>query len=423
MDKYPTVKIGDCCRIEKGLTGIASTEPGEYPLVVTAFNRKSSKTYQFDTKAVCIPLVSSTGHGKKTLNWVHFQEGKFALGTILAAIIPNDPSALSAAFLHRYLQFNKDRKIVPLMKGAANVSLAIKDIAKIEIPIPPIEEQEWFIKLFNESNSYNDELLNEFKTQSNYLSILRQSILQEAIEGKLTAAWRMQNPVRKGDPATDAAALLEKIKQEKQKLIAGRKIKKEKPLAPISPEEISFELPEGWVWCRLGECAINKDGQRQPISQLEREMRSKVFPYYGASGIIDKIDGFTHEGKNLLIGEDGANLLSKSTPIAFVADGKYWVNNHAHVIGFNTEIMLRYFEIHINAIDLSPYVTGGFQPKLSQENLNHILIGFPPLSEQQAIVDRVNTLLAMVNDLEQQVKERKGIAEEMMQAVMREAFY
>ena len=142
MSNYPLVKIGDLCRIEKGQTGIQSALPGKYPLVTTGEERKSADSYQFDVAAVCIPLVSSTGHGKKSLNYVHYQEGKFALGTILAAVIPNDPQVLNAAYLQRYLQAYKDVTIVPWMKGAANVSLAMRDIARIEIPLPPIDEQQ-----------------------------------------------------------------------------------------------------------------------------------------------------------------------------------------------------------------------------------------------------------------------------------------
>ena len=107
--------IGELCEIVKGETGIMKAIPGQYPLVVTGADRKSSSTFQFDDEAVCIPLVSSTGHGHKSLNYVHYQSGKFALGTILAAVIPKDKSVLSAEYLQRYLQFNKDRVLVPLM--------------------------------------------------------------------------------------------------------------------------------------------------------------------------------------------------------------------------------------------------------------------------------------------------------------------
>ena len=125
--------IGELCSITKGSTGIMKAVPGPYPLVTTGPDRKSSSDYEFDDEAVCIPLVSSTGHGHKSLNYIHYQSGKFALGTILAAVIPKDKSILSAEYLQRYLFFFKDQLVVSLMRGAANVSLAIRDIAKIQV--------------------------------------------------------------------------------------------------------------------------------------------------------------------------------------------------------------------------------------------------------------------------------------------------
>lgn len=129
MSERKRAKIGDLCDIIKGETGLASAPPGPYPLVATGAERRTCSAWQFDTEAVCIPLVSSTGHGKKTLNYVHYQSGKFALGTILAAVIPKDPSVLTARFLHLYLSHFKNTVLVPLMKGAANVSLPMKELA------------------------------------------------------------------------------------------------------------------------------------------------------------------------------------------------------------------------------------------------------------------------------------------------------
>jgi type I restriction enzyme, S subunit len=181
--------------------------------------------------------------------------------------------------------------------------------------------------------------------------------------------------------------LLQEIKCAKENLISENKIKKESELLSIDKEEIQFSIPSNWIWCRLEEMSINCDGARIPISQVDREKRKKIYDYYGASGIIDKIDGYTHNGKYLLIGEDGANLIAKSTPIAFIAEGKFWVNNHAHVLKFIHDITFRYMEYCLNMIDIKPYISGGFQPKLSQKNLNNIPIPLPPLSEQRKIVD------------------------------------
>lgn len=186
MSEWKKVKIGDICRIVKGTTGIASAEPGEYPLVVTAEERKTCSSYQFDQEAVCIPLVSSSGHGRKSLKNVHYQSGKFALGTILCAVIPNKPEQLDTRFLHQYLQFYKDTILVPLMKGAANVSLSMKDIAAVEIPLPPIEKQRELSDLFITLQKNQKKLVAETEKQFEYTKQLRQNILQDAIEGKLT---------------------------------------------------------------------------------------------------------------------------------------------------------------------------------------------------------------------------------------------
>ena len=133
--------VKDLCELSKGKTPIQKAEPGDYPLVVTTSERKSCKTYQYDTAAVCIPLVSSRGHGVASLNHVYYQEGKFALGNILCAVVPTDENVLSAKYLYFYFECTKDYTLVPLMKGGANVSMHIPDIEKVKIPIPDIETQ------------------------------------------------------------------------------------------------------------------------------------------------------------------------------------------------------------------------------------------------------------------------------------------
>ena len=110
-------RLADCCWLEKGNTPIQKAIPGEYPLVVTTEERKSCNLYQFDAPTVCIPLVSSRGHGVACLNQVYYQEGKFALGNILCGVTPKDAQELSASYLYHYLNHKKDTLIVPLMKG------------------------------------------------------------------------------------------------------------------------------------------------------------------------------------------------------------------------------------------------------------------------------------------------------------------
>ena len=155
-------------------------------------------------------------------------------------------------------------------------------------------------------------------------------------------------------------------------------------------ELIQQLCPDGVEWKTLGEIAINRDRMRKPITASKRV--AGVYPYYGASGIVDYVDGYIFDGNYLLISEDGANLIARSTPIAFPISGKTWVNNHAHVLEFDSLITQRLVEIYLNSIDLSKYISGGAQPKLNQDNLNSILIPIPPLPIQEEIVRLLDQL-------------------------------
>ena len=140
----------------------------------------------------------------------------------------------------------------------------------------------------------------------------------------------------------------------------------------------------GWQMKTLDQIALNLDSKRIPITKSARV--SGKYPYYGASGIVDYVTDYIFEGDTLLVSEDGANLLARSTPIAFPASGKYWVNNHAHILKFDDMTTQRFVELYLDSIPLDEYVTGAAQPKLNQQALNSIPIPLPSLPEQQRIV-------------------------------------
>ena len=159
-----------------------------------------------------------------------------------------------------------------------------------------------------------------------------------------------------------------------------------------------YELPEGWCITNIEELLINRDGERKPVSAAIRsKQQNRIYDYYGAVGVIDKIDNFLFNERLLLIGEDGANLLSRSKDNAFFADGKYWVNNHAHVLDATNKELLDFVAMVINAMKLDDYITGSAQPKLSQDNLNKIHIALPPLQEQKQIVSGVEHWFSVID--------------------------
>jgi type I restriction enzyme, S subunit len=213
--------------------------------------------------------------------------------------------------------------------------------------------------------------------------------------------------VEQDDNDEPALALLDKIAAHKAALAKNGKLRGPTAVSPMSPDDHPRVLPSSWTWVRFGEIVVNRDGERIPVSKEERTTKAKTYDYYGASGVIDKIDGYLFDKPLLLIGEDGANLINRSTPIAFMARGQYWVNNHAHVLDGISEDFLRYIELHINAINLEPYVTGSAQPKMNQAKMNSIPIALPPLAEQKRIVAKVDELMALCDRLEAQQQERE----------------
>lgn len=146
-----------------------------------------------------------------------------------------------------------------------------------------------------------------------------------------------------------------------------------------------------WQMHPLGELTINHDGKRKPVKESDRKLGP--YPYYGASGVVDYVDDYLIDGDYLLIAEDGENLRTRQTPIAFMARGKSWVNNHAHIVTGNDRSDTRFLMYALQAADIGAYLTGAVMPKLTQGNLNKIPIPCPPtVDEQRAIAHILGTL-------------------------------
>ena len=217
--------------------------------------------------------------------------------------------------------------------GSAIRRIILKDLKRVKFPLPPLAEQKRIAAILDAANALRNqrrEALAQFDTllQSTFLDMF-------------------------GDPVTN---------------------------------------PKGWEVKSFGELVANEDGLRIPVKKSDRAQMAGEFPYYGASGVIDRVDDYLFEGDRLLIGEDGANLVARATPIAFIASGKYWVNNHAHVLAYNGEAELLFLATMINSIDIQKYVSGSAQPKLNQKNLNRILIPTPPLDLQHRFAGIVESV-------------------------------
>ena len=169
---------------------------------------------------------------------------------------------------------------------------------------------------------------------------------------------------------------------------------------------------------RFDEVTINFDKKRIPLSSAQREKRQGTFRYYGAQGVIDHVDDYIFDGTYLLIAEDGENLKSKKQNIAQVVDGQFWVNNHAHIVQGNAQCDTRFLCYLINSMDLSGYVTGSAQPKLSQANLNAVTLSLPTLAEQKRIVEYLYMLDQKI-DVNRQINDN---LEQQAQSYFQELF-
>jgi type I restriction enzyme M protein len=177
--------------------------------------------------------------------------------------------------------------------------------------------------------------------------------------------------------------------EDYQKVINGARVVVDnyRPRIPIHPD---------WPMVKLGSLAKNLDSRRVPITKGDR--KEGQFPYYGASGIVDHVAEYIFDEDILLISEDGANLLARSTPIAFSVSGKCWVNNHAHVLKFENPATQKFVEVYLNAISIDEFVTGAAQPKLNQQALNNIPIPIPDeIAIQQSITAEIEAEQVLVN--------------------------
>lgn len=171
-----------------------------------------------------------------------------------------------------------------------------------------------------------------------------------------------------------------------------------------------------WSIATLGDLTINHDTRRRPVKEADR--KPGPYPYYGASGVVDYVEDYLFEGDYLLIAEDGENLRTRQTPIAFMASGKFWVNNHAHIVTGNEKASTRYLQYALLSTEIHPYLTGAVMPKLTQGNMNKIVVPCPPRTVQDEIV----RVLGALDDRIALLRETNATLEAIAQALFKSWF-
>jgi type I restriction enzyme S subunit len=464
-DPSKFISLGQISRVEKGKTGIQKAKPGPYPLVVTAAERITADHYDFDGAAAIIPLVSSTGHGNASINRLHYQEGRFALGTILAAVLPHDPILFSARFLFEYLSAFKEELLVSRMSGTANVTLTLGRIEDVPVPlVPPVIQQQLaelmalcdameaarteretkrdrlatasFTRFktpdpetFRDDSLFALDILPTLTARPDQIKQLGQTILNLAVRGKLVP----QDPT--DEPAVE---LLKDIGKTRKKLNAEKRIPKSKELPSIDQVDLPFPVPSGWAWSMLGDlCYQVSDGPHFSPQYVSAE---EGVPFLSARNIrlgsfdlstVKYVSHADHEEFCKRIRPELGDIIytkGGTTGIAKINDLDLEFSVWVHLAVLRIEknrLCPRYVELALNSphcyAQSQRYTQGTSNFDLGLTRMIKITIPLPPLAEQHRIVAKVDELMALCDQLKTSLTSADETRRKLLDALLAEA--
>lgn len=361
---------------------------------------------------------------------------KDVIATIHYSSYEYNTEKIDIDFLRHFL---KSPEFIEALKeqvpGGIKTEIKPKHILPLKVCIPTnVEEQREVVAFLDQQNKTLETQSTELTHQLDLVKQLRQAFLREAMQGKLVPQDPNDEP---------ASVLLEKIKAEKDRLVKEKKIKKQKPLPPISEDEIPFEIPENWVWCRLGELIFDTEGGKSPNCQnvpaegdqwgvikttavqemIFLENENKILPekyVVNPRHIVEKGDVLiTRAGPKNRVGivccvEDLSLNLILSDKTIRILHNKELVNSKFMALALNSPLIKPIIESKMTGMADS-------QVNISQDNMKRFLIPFPPLSEQQRIVAKLDELMAYCDALEESIKESQQQNELLLQQVLREA--
>jgi len=402
---------------------------------------KSSKTNMILAKQGDL-VISGINVAKGAMG---IYEGKEdVVATIHYSSYTFDKDIINVGYFKRFLKSAEFiRLLSEQIKGGIKTEIKPKHILPLEINLPDIETQKEIVKKFENVEIYIEDLNQEVLKQKTLLKKLRQSILQDAIEGKLTKEWREQN-----HDVESASVLLEKIKAEKERLVKEKKIKKQKPLPPISKEEVPFEIPESWVWCRLDDIVSLYNGsvRRGPFgSAITKDMFVKkgigtykvyeqknaiqknahIGEYYISKKHYQELKNFSVQPGDIIISCAGTigetYILPDNIDQGIINQALLKININNHVL---LDMYFIYLFKSLTQKQVNEEAAGSAMKNMvSLKHLrSKVFFPLPPLQEQKEIVRKIENLFALCDELETQIENSKANSEMLMQAVLKEAF-
>lgn len=321
------------------------------------------------------------------------------------------------------------------VKGGIKTEIKPKHLLPLEISIPDLQTQQEIVKKISLQLKKTEQLSVEIESQKNYIKQLRQNILQEAIEGKLTSDWRKQNPVQKGNPDYDAEALFEQIQKERN----GEK--KQKVLSPITDEEKPFEIPEGWKWVRLGDvsnkieagksilcnekipsddeigivktgvCSFGKFKENESKTCLSKNDWHDEYEIKKGDFLIGRANTLELVGSCVIVDSINKKLMLSDKILRIVFCNFV---NHSFILYMMKSKFLR------SQIEKSSTGSSPTMKNISQESIKNYVLPLPPLKEQDEIVNKVETLLANITTIEKQIQDRKSLSDKLIFGIIKE---
>ena len=429
MDK---MKIGDLFELEKGSLQSSKCIEGDFDFITASKEWKTHNDFSHDIEALIFAAMASGSLGR-----THYVNGKFITSDLCYILTPKDTKKypINLKFYHFVFNSLKGEIVKNTKSGTSKEAINQTNLKKYEIPYFDIEQQKLWIKKLINTKAIKENLVSEIETQQELLKKLRQSILQEAIEGKLTASWREQNP-----DVESASVLLETIKAEKEQLIKEKKVKKGKKQPPNEIDNLLLKIPDSWTYPDLDDITqYITDGTHQTptyttsgriflsaqnvkpfrfIPQTHRYVSEKDYQAYIANRFTEKGD--------LLLGRVGAGIGETAVvdidlefaiyvSLGLVKTFKQYTNSNYLAIVFNSPYGVKYAKGNISS-------GGGSAGNFNLGRIRSFPIPLPSLKEQNEIVKKVETLFKVCDELEEQIKSSKINSQTLMQAVLKEAF-
>lgn len=414
------MKIKDLFHFEKGGLQSSKCTPGEFDFITAAADWKTHNEYSHECEALIFAAAASGSLGR-----THYVNGKFISSDLCFIITPKDPVKypIDLKFYHLIFQAFKDEIVRNTKAGTSKEAIGLTAFGKYELPYFDIKKQQEVKEQFVTAQESTIGLDSELTHQLDLVKQLRQAFLREAMQGQLVP----QDP--KDEPAS---VLLEKIKAEKERLIKEKKIKKQKSLPPITEDLIPFEIPENWVWCKIGDISTsivpNRDkpksftGNIPWITQTNFSEKSYYLNYeINDVGLSEE----EIEKYNCRVMPKGSIIMScvGRFDLVCMIERDIVANQQLHcfVPIFKKMSMFLIYGIKILNEQVANTAIHTTIKYLNKTKLESIPIPIPPLSEQQRIVAKLDELMAYCDELETSIKESQQQNDLLLQQVLREA--